>query len=122
MRKPRELLDVHAACSHNRFAASSGSMLCPLQRTLGESYVPHLFFRLQHLTSQVDGLYDIGSKCGFVIMSSPLVLISSLFAVPDGSGISLPGDVEMDQANMEDYTVPVEMVQTPAHVRCRSSC
>ena len=97
-------------------------MLCPLQRTLGESYVPHPFFRLQHLTSQVDGRYDIGSKCGFVIMSSPLVLISSLFAVPDGSGISLPGDVEMDQANMEDYTVPVEMVQTPAHVRCRSSC
>ena len=71
-----ELLHVHAACSHNRFAASIGSMLCPLQRALGESYVPHLFVSFacvvyvqppQHLASQVDGRYDIGSYLGPVV-------------------------------------------------------
>ena len=71
-----ELLHVHAACSHNRFAASSGSMLCPLQRALGESHVPHLLFPFacvvyvqppRHLASQVDGRYDIGSYLGPVV-------------------------------------------------------
>ena len=39
-----ELLHVHAASSHNRFASNTGNMLCPLQRALGESYTPHLLF------------------------------------------------------------------------------
>ena len=74
--KAMELLHVHAACSHNCFAASSGSMLCPLQRALGESHVPHLLFPFacvvyvqppQHLASQVDGRYDIGSYLGPVV-------------------------------------------------------
>ena len=60
----------------SRFAASSGSMLCPLQRALGESHVPHLLFPFacvvyvqppQHLASQVDGRYDIGSYLGPVV-------------------------------------------------------
>ena len=59
-----ELLHVHAASSHNRFASNTGNMLCPLQRALGESYTPHLLFPFaciiyiqppEHVASQVDG-------------------------------------------------------------------
>ena len=71
-----ELLHVHAASSHNRFASNTGNMLCPLQRALGESYTPHLMFPFaciiyiqppEHLSSQVDGRYDIGSYLGPVV-------------------------------------------------------
>ena len=71
-----ELLHVHAASSHNRFASNTGNMLCPLQRALGESYTPHLLFPFaciiyiqppEHLSSQVDGRYDIGSYLGPVV-------------------------------------------------------
>ena len=71
-----ELLHVHAASSHNRFASNTGNMLCPLQRALGESYTPHLLFPFaciiyiqppEHLASQVDGRYDIGSYLGPVV-------------------------------------------------------
>ena len=71
-----ELLHVHAASSHNRFASNTGNMLCPLQRALGESCTPHLLFPFaciiyiqppEHLSSQVDGRYDIGSYLGPVV-------------------------------------------------------
>ena len=71
-----ELLHVHAASSHNRFASNTGNKLCPLQRALGESYTPHLLFPFaciiyiqppEHLASQVDGRYDIGSYLGPVV-------------------------------------------------------
>ena len=71
-----ELLHVHAASSRNRFASNTGNMLCPLQRALGESYTPHLLFPFaciiyiqppEHLSSQVDGRYDIGSYLGPVV-------------------------------------------------------